>query len=59
MSTIPNDPMMLLSYINTKLRDNYDSLSALCDDLELNDDDIISKLASIDYAYNSKLNRFV
>lgn len=59
MSTIPNDPMMLLSYINTKLRDNYDSLSALCDDLELNDDDIISKLASIDYAYNSELNRFV
>ena len=59
MSTIPNDPMMLLSYINTKLRDNYDNLSALCDDLELNADDIISKLASIDYAYNSKLNRFV
>ncbi|MBE5942288.1 MAG: DUF4250 domain-containing protein [Lachnospiraceae bacterium] len=59
MSTIPNDPMILLSYINTKLRDNYDSLSALCDDLELNDDDIISKLASIDYAYNSELNRFV
>lgn len=59
MSTIPNDPMMLLSYINTKLRDNYDNLSALCDDLELNADDIISKLASIDYAYNSELNRFV
>ncbi len=59
MSTIPNDPMMLLSYINTKLRDNYESLSALCDDLELNADDIISKLATIDYTYNPELNRFV
>ncbi len=59
MSTIPNDPMILLSYINTKLRDNYDSLSVLCNDLELNADDIISKLASIDYAYNPELNRFV
>ena len=35
MAAIPNDPMMLLSYINTKLRDEYKNLSELCDDLEL------------------------
>lgn len=58
MSTIPNDPMMLLSYINTKLRDDYSSLQLLCDDLELNVEDITSKLASIDYSYNEELNRF-
>ncbi len=59
MSTIPNDPMMLLSYINTKLRDNYDTLDALCDDLELDIHEITAKLNSIDYSYHPELNRFV
>ncbi len=59
MTTIPNDPMMLLSYINTKLRDEYSNLQLLCDDLELNMNDIISKLSTIDYSYNETLNRFV
>lgn len=59
MANIPNDPMMLLSYINTKLRDDYSNLTILCDDLELNMDDITSKLSSIDYTYNEELNRFV
>ncbi|MBQ4058756.1 MAG: DUF4250 domain-containing protein [Lachnospiraceae bacterium] len=59
MANIPNDPMMLLSYINTKLRDDYSNLQLLCDDLELNVEDITSKLSSIDYSYNQELNRFV
>lgn len=59
MANIPNDPIMLLSYINTKLRDDYSSLQLLCDDLELNVEDITSKLSSIDYSYNEELNRFV
>lgn len=59
MTTIPNDPMMLLSYINTKLRDDYSNLQLLCDDMELNLDEITSKLATIDYSYNEELNRFV
>lgn len=59
MANIPNDPMMLLSYINTKLRDDYSNLQLLCDDLELNIEDITSKLSSIDYSYNQELNRFV
>ena len=59
MANIPNDPMMLLSYINTKLRDDYSNLQLLCDDLELNVEDITSKLSSIDYLYNQELNRFV
>lgn len=59
MANIPSDPMMLLSYINTKLRDDYSSLQLLCDDLELNVEDITSKLSSIDYSYNQELNRFV
>lgn len=59
MANIPNDPIMLLSYINTKLRDDYSNLQLLCDDLELNIEDITSKLSSIDYSYNQELNRFV
>ena len=59
MTNIPNDPMMLLSFINTKLRDEYSSLELLCDDLELDVCSITNKLSSIDYSYNKALNRFV
>ncbi|MBO5087716.1 MAG: DUF4250 domain-containing protein [Lachnospiraceae bacterium] len=59
MANIPNDPMMLLSYINTKLRDDYSNLTLLCDDLELNINEITTKLSTIDYSYNKELNRFV
>ncbi|MDE6432801.1 MAG: DUF4250 domain-containing protein [Lachnospiraceae bacterium] len=59
MATIPNDPMMLLSFINTKLRDEYANLQLLCDDLELKPSDITTKLSSIDYSYNEELNRFI
>ena len=30
--TLPQDPFILLSYVNTQLRDNFSSLEALCDD---------------------------
>ena len=56
---IPQDPMILLSYLNTKLRDQYKSLDLLCDDLQLDKSDIIQKMSSIDYAYDDALNRFV
>lgn len=56
---LPNDRMMLLSVINTKLRDNYKSLDELCEDLNEDKNDIISKLKEIDYEYNEELNRFM
>lgn len=56
--SIPNDPMMLLSFVNLKLRDFYKSLDAMCDDLSLDKTTIISKLASIDYEYDENLNKF-
>lgn len=59
MSTIPNDPMMLLSYINTKLRDEYSSLSLLCEDLNIEENFLIQKLSTIDYTYDAALNRFL
>lgn len=56
---LPNDPVMLLSYINTQLRDNYPSLTDLALSLNVNSDEIIRKLAAIDYSYDSQLNKFV
>lgn len=56
---IPKDPVMLLSFINLKLRDFYSSFEALCDDLDVDGREIEEKLASIDYHYNSEKNQFV
>jgi len=56
---LPNDPMMLLSVINLKLRDYYSSLDAFCEDTGINKKSIEDKLSSIDYAYDSDLNQFV
>ena len=53
-----NDPNILLSYINTNLRDKYKSLDDLCDDLDLSKDEIIGKLLEINYQYDEKLNAF-
>lgn len=58
MTNIPNDPIMLLSFLNMKLRDFYPNLDALCQDLELDKDAITDKLAAIDYHYDETLNRF-
>lgn len=56
---IPSDPNILLSYVNTMLRDKYSDLDKLCLDLELDRSHIEEKLMSIDYIYNANLNRFV
>lgn len=53
------DPVMLLSFINTQLRDNYDSLDALADDKDLDKEEILKKLSEIGYKYNEKQNKFV
>ena len=55
---MPNDPVMLLSFINLKLRDCYGSLDALCDDLLVSKAEIINKLSSIDYEYDESTNQF-
>lgn len=51
--------MILLSFINTKLRDFYPSLDALCEDADISREEIIKKLSAIDYTYNAELNKFV
>lgn len=56
---ISTDPYILLSIINTRLRDLYSSLDALCDDLDEDKAQIEETLKKIDYTYDCKLNRFV
>ena len=55
---LPKDPAMLLSFINMKLRDQYDSLESLCDDLDVSKQDIIETLKKIDYIYDEMSNQF-
>jgi len=57
--SLPNDPVMLLSYINTMLRDEYSSLSELCSSMGADEEEIKTKLGAIDYSYDADLNKFV
>lgn len=59
LNSLPQDPIILLSFINTRLRDNYPSLDALCEDLDADRDEIVNRLAAIGYVYNDTLNKFV
>lgn len=56
---IPKDPMILLSYVNTQLRDYYESLGALCTCRGLNRQNLLEKMDSIDYHYDEKTNQFI
>ena len=56
---LPQDPMILLSYVNTKLRDRYANLEALCEDLQADPDWIRETLAQQDYHYDLERNQFV
>ncbi len=56
---MPKDPVMLLSFLNMKLRDFYPDLYALCEDMDADEEEIIQKLAEIDYHYDREKNQFV
>ena len=58
MSAIPKDPMILLSYINTQLRDNYSSLEELCQAMDLDEDQIKKTLSDIGFEYEPEQNCF-
>ncbi len=56
---LPKDPMMLLSYVNTQLRDKYSSLQDLCAAEDAEEQAVTEKLSQIDYVYDAELNKFV
>ena len=56
---LPNDPAMLLSFVNLKLRDFYKSLDEMCDDMDADREAIERRLSEIGYEYDRSQNRFV
>ena len=54
----PEDPMMLYSFINMKLRDFYPSLDALCEDMNVEKEVIVRTLKRVGFEYNPERNRF-
>lgn len=57
--SIPKDPVMLLSYVNTQLRDHYQNLDDLCSSLQIEKQSLISSLKQIDYVYEKEHNQFI
>ncbi len=55
---IPQDPILLVSYLNTQLRDRYASLFALCEDLALDRTAVCEKLEAVGFVYNQEQNQF-
>ena len=58
LTGLPKDPLLLLSVVNTKLRDYYPSLDALCDDMDVSREVLEEKLGMIDYRYDAEKNQF-
>lgn len=55
---LPQDPNMLLSVINMKLRDAYASLDALCEDMDVDKEELTEKLGAAGFVYNPEANKF-
>ena len=55
---LPKDPMILLSWVNTRLRDEYANLDALCEDLDEDRAELERKLAAVGFVYDAGQNRF-
>ena len=56
---LPQDPYILLSYVNTKLRDEYPGLSELCAALDADEAELTAKLSAAGYTYDRSQNRFI
>lgn len=55
---LPQDPYILLSYVNTKLRDEFSSLDSLCEGLDTVRAELVEKLGAVGYVYDSESNQF-
>lgn len=55
---LPKDPVLLLSVVNTKLRDSYPNLEELCHGEDADPDEVTNALAAIGYTYQLDQNQF-
>lgn len=56
---LPNDPIMLLSFINTQLRDTYESLEAFAAAYQVDAAAVAEKLRAVNYEYDAAVNQFI
>ena len=59
INSLPKDPILCLSVVNTKLRDYYSDLDSLCEDMGVEKESLLEQLKSIDYLYDEGQNQFV
>ena len=59
LTVLPKDPVILLSFVNTKLRDEYGSLEELCAALDANEAELKRTLAALDYHYDPAYPQFI
>lgn len=58
MDNLPTDPFILLSFVNTKLRDNYAGLDEMCDDLDIDRSELEKRLGEAGFEYSAENNKF-
>ena len=56
---LPTDPNILYSYLNTKLRNDYSSIAALCDDMYEDESEIMRLMEAAGFHYDAGRNQFV
>ena len=59
MNQLPKDPMLLLSVVNTQLRDHFPNFTELCKFYSVDEAQLSATLKSIDYEYDAKINQFI
>ncbi|MCI9053263.1 MAG: DUF4250 domain-containing protein [Lachnospiraceae bacterium] len=58
-TVLPKDPVILVSFINTQLRDNYATLDEFCKVFQVEKDEIVETLKDFSYEYKPEYNRFI
>lgn len=56
---LPKDPVILLSVVNTRLRDCCDCLASLCAQNDISPEELCQTLAAIGYHYDREQNQFI
>lgn len=59
LTNFPKDPVILLSVVNTYLRDHYPSLEEFCKSCNISQEELVSALSAIDYHYKPEQNQFL
>lgn len=59
INNLPKDPNILLSFINTELRDNFSDLTEFCAANSIDINDIVGRLRAINYSYDENINQFI